>query len=247
MELVPPVTPPGPDDDSPRSRLGRRFLLPLALGGSALAVAVLAAAMLQALAASVLGDIVLAPTSGRGLAAVPFLVQALCTECGLLFGAWLALRVSSGSLHLRLHREHLAASAVGFAALLSINMAGAWAMGLTGESYSGVPEIPWDLSGLGVVLAATLAAPVVEELFFREALLRRIFREWPPIPAALVTSAAFGALHAQVGGLVLVASLAAMGLVLSWVRSSTGSLGPAILVHAANNCVALALSSLAAP
>ncbi len=247
MDRLPPAASERADALAPSPGRGRRLLLPLAVGAMALAAAVLAAAILQALAASVLGTGTPAATEGRGLAAVPFLVQALSTEGGLLFGAWLVLRLSPGALDLRVRREHLARCGVGFAALFTVNFVGAWTMSLTGEPYSGVPDIPPGIAGLGVVLAASIVAPFVEEVFFREALFRRVFQDWPPIGAAILTSVAFGALHAQVGGPVLVASLAAMGLVLSWLRRTTGSLGPAILVHAANNCVALLLVSLSPP
>lgn len=97
------------------------------------------------------------------------------------------------------------------------------------------------------VLGAVVVVPVVEELAFRGFLLPWLAaptssdagpatpRAWP-WAAALVSSAAFGALHAN----FLLGSAA--GLAFAWVRLRRGRLSDAVLAHAvANAAVALAV------
>ncbi len=51
-----------------------------------------------------------------------------------------------------------------------------------------------------------------------------------------------GCLHLTVGGPLLFLALSVRGIVLGFVRLRTGSLGPAILVHAVNNLSAILLA-----
>lgn len=99
---------------------------------------------------------------------------------------------------------------------------------------------PW---GVGLVLAsAVVAAPLVEELFFR-----RILQGWLEVRlpqadglGAIVISAATFALAHQGQGLAYV-PLFPLGIVLGVIAHRTGSIVPCILLHALFNAVSVAL------
>lgn len=85
-----------------------------------------------------------------------------------------------------------------------------------------------------------VVAPFVEELMYRgvgQSLLRALGR-WPSI---LVVGVAFGITHGLLEALLI---LIPFGIVLAYVRDRTDSAVPGMLVHAAFNGTALALSVL---
>ena len=53
--------------------------------------------------------------------------------------------------------------------------------------------VPW--SSLGAVLAAAIAVPLIEELFFRGLVLGILLRSWRPVVATLITSGFFAIVH----------------------------------------------------
>ncbi len=89
---------------------------------------------------------------------------------------------------------------------------------------------------IGFAFAVIVAAPVIEELFFRGLLLRSLERRFGARWAVAGSSLAFGIAHFQ--GLQLPA-LIAVGLVFGVLRVRTGRLGPGIVAHAAFNAVAV--------
>lgn len=128
--------------------------------------------------------------------------------------------------------------------VVGINLAGTWTMRRVGESYTGMPEIDGPWAAGAVLIAAVVVAPVAEEWFFREVVLVRCFPDGPTPLALAVSSIGFGALHLGSGGPVLIATLTALGFALGWLRLRTGSIGPPIVVHGAQNLVALGLLGL---
>jgi uncharacterized protein len=97
----------------------------------------------------------------------------------------------------------------------------------------------------GLVVFAVLAvtvAPVLEELLFRGLVLRGLMLRLGFWPAALISSAVFGLLHAtaaDASGLLVVATIGVLGLGLCLLTRRTGRLGPGIGVHALHNAVAV--------
>jgi membrane protease YdiL (CAAX protease family) len=88
-----------------------------------------------------------------------------------------------------------------------------------------------------LVLIVGIAAPVIEEIFYRGLVFRSLenrFGVWPGIVGSAVI---FGASHFQ--GLQLPA-LTALGVVLAYLTYRTGRLGPAIVAHMAFNLVTVA-------
>jgi membrane protease YdiL (CAAX protease family) len=91
------------------------------------------------------------------------------------------------------------------------------------------------------VLAAVIVAPLVEEIVFRGLLFGAFAPRIGVLAAALVTAAAFGAVH---GDLVLFPTLAALGFVSAVAYANTGNLWVSVTLHAANNAIgAIALIS----
>ena len=86
---------------------------------------------------------------------------------------------------------------------------------------------------IGILVA--IAAPIIEELFFRGLLLRAIEKRSGPTWALWVSSLIFGAVHLQ---LLQLPALTLIGLVLGWLTLRYGRLGPAIWAHIAFNSVA---------
>src|SRR5262249_56842240 len=90
----------------------------------------------------------------------------------------------------------------------------------------------WALSIFGITLA-----PLIEELFFRGFLYPVLVRRLGVVVAILITSVAFGLLHApQLGrawGPVLVVFL--VGLALTITRALTKSVATSVLIHVAYN------------
>lgn len=99
-------------------------------------------------------------------------------------------------------------------------------------------------SGIAPAVAAVLLiaglAPLAEELFFRGMLFGGLRRYLPFLPAALLSAALFGSLHLTTGA-SSVPPLALFGFLLAWVYERTGSIWPAVILHALNNSLALAI------
>lgn len=93
-----------------------------------------------------------------------------------------------------------------------------------------------------VLLAGALfAAPLAEELYFRQVVFRACRRYLGTITAALVASGIFAVMHGRV---TAIPSLLALGLLLQYLRYWRGGLAVAIFAHMSFNCGALILASL---
>jgi membrane protease YdiL (CAAX protease family) len=95
------------------------------------------------------------------------------------------------------------------------------------------------LNALAVIVLVTVIAPLGEELFFRGFFFGAL-RNWRgPVLAALLTGALFGLIHAGSSPVGYLVPLAFFGVGLCLLYELTGSLYPAIALHALNNSVAL--------
>jgi membrane protease YdiL (CAAX protease family) len=86
-----------------------------------------------------------------------------------------------------------------------------------------------------MAVAATLLAPVCEEVAFRGYLLRALGARLRPWGAILAVAVLFGAVHLDP---VRFIGLVALGALWGWLALRAGSIWPAIAAHAANNAVA---------
>jgi uncharacterized protein len=106
-------------------------------------------------------------------------------------------------------------------------------------------ELGVDEGALAAIVAGVLiigVAPFTEELFFRGFMFAGMRRALPFAAAALIPSLIWGLFHytgADTWGVVV--QLAVFGIWLSWLYERTGSLWPAIAVHAFNNAIAFAI------
>lgn len=79
-------------------------------------------------------------------------------------------------------------------------------------------------------LAATLGAPIVEEIFFRGVLYRSFRNRLGVLPASVIAGAIFGVLHTQYP-LIVRPELAFFGVIAALLYERTGSLLPGIAMH----------------
>ena len=94
-------------------------------------------------------------------------------------------------------------------------------------------------SGGGLALAILVFAvlpALCEETLFRGFVLRGLLQRTSPAKAILWSALLFGAFHFDLYRLL---PTAVLGLVLGWVAWATGSLWPSIVLHAANNTIAV--------
>ncbi len=94
---------------------------------------------------------------------------------------------------------------------------------------------------LGAVLLVgivAIAAPVVEELFYRGLLLRALERRLGSRLALVISSVAFGGVHGQ---LLQLPALIVAGFLFGWLAQHHGRLGPAIFAHVGFNAVTVAI------
>jgi uncharacterized protein len=95
------------------------------------------------------------------------------------------------------------------------------------------------------VLAATVGAPIVEELFFRGLFLHVAIKQVGTVGGVLLSSVAFGLMHTQgdlTSSLYTVTATSLVGVVLAVIRLRTGRISAAIAAHIAFNTVGVALA-----
>lgn len=95
---------------------------------------------------------------------------------------------------------------------------------------------PWEF-GM-VLVAGAVVAPTVEEIYFRGFVFQCYLEQKGPLQAYLFGAAVFAAIHMNVPALL---PIFAMGLLLSFLYSRTGSIVPGIAAHAVNNAVVFLL------
>lgn len=220
------------------SGLGTSLLLsfvlpPEAVGeaGAPGAVLVAGTALAQALGALLVGAWATSPRRGRGGA-------GLVAEVGLRF-RWPDLPLGVSVAFVAIPTLGLLLSLLAAAGLVE-----------TGDVDNTTVLFAGAGGGVGFLLVAgavALLAPLWEEVLFRGLLLRSIQRRLGAVPAVLLSSAAFGALHAQPGrGVALVLVTGALGVVLALVTLRAGRLGPAVVAHAAFNATTVLLVGVSA-
>lgn len=97
------------------------------------------------------------------------------------------------------------------------------------------------LEFVAVFVLAAIIIPIAEEIFFRGVIYQWLRVRAGFIIALIVSSAIFGVLHQYIPS---IASISVLGALCAIVYERSGSLWPAIIVHATNNAVAIVLSYL---
>ncbi len=96
-------------------------------------------------------------------------------------------------------------------------------------------------SGTELVMSAliiVLAAPILEEIFFRGFIFKTLLEKSRTWIAFLVSGVIFAGIHLEFGTFM---PLFILGLILNWIFFKTKSIYPGILFHIINNAIALSL------
>lgn len=120
-------------------------------------------------------------------------------------------------------------------ALLFFNLAATIILGPPAQDIEFVTTAEGSLELIALVIGVALAAPLIEEAMFRglmQGVLEARLRHWFAIA---VTAIAFGLLHGPDGALFFFF----WSLPVGWVTWRSGSIVPAVVVHAVNNIVGL--------
>lgn len=117
---------------------------------------------------------------------------------------------------------------------------------IKGEPPAPPEQIPLQLEPSSAVLAVLaistiVLAPIAEELFFRGMLHQSLRKRWRFLPAAVLSSALFGAAHLDP---LVIPSIFALALVLTTMYERERSLWVPIVAHAAFNVVGFTASFL---
>ena len=112
---------------------------------------------------------------------------------------------------------------------------------LAGKVLAFLPAPAWDVRALSFVHHC-IAAPVVEELVFRGAIMQSL-RRFGDTFALFVSSLLFGLVH---GNLVQAPMAFVTGLAIGYFVLRTGSLRTGMAIHFVNNALAVVLSAISA-
>jgi uncharacterized protein len=243
--LPPPELPERPEGAPPPRRPGSAAWRPwmafvgLIAGFGVAIVGGVAVAIVGAAFGSTLEDVTPAETQ----------VSTLVQDAALV-GAAILLARSVGPVGARLFGLRGTAfwPAVGWAVLAYgayVVFTGIWAQIVSlDEEQEVLDALGVDESVFALLSAAFIVcvlAPVVEEFFFRGFFYGSL-RRLGVIPAALVSGAVFGGIHAGSSPVEALVPLAVLGVALCLLYEKTGSLYPCIVLHAINNCLAFGVS-----
>ncbi|MCP4227033.1 MAG: CPBP family intramembrane metalloprotease [Actinomycetia bacterium] len=101
-----------------------------------------------------------------------------------------------------------------------------------------IESIDSPLEGALFALSAAVMAPLVEELFFRGLLLRSLERWLGSVPAVIISSLVFAAIHRE---LIVLPGLFVFGAIAATIVVRTGRLAPAVALHVGFNATTLVL------
>ena len=170
-------------------------------------------------------------------------LQNVCLVVAALVFAAMSGRPAAADFGLRRTRLWRSAGLLVVAWVGFFVLAAIWALALDLDEQQDLPEeLGADgplLNALAVIVLVTVVAPLGEELFFRGFFFGAL-RNWRgPWPAAILTGIVFGGIHVASSPIGYVVPLMIFGAVLCMLYEWTGSLYPAIALHALNNSVAL--------
>jgi uncharacterized protein len=123
------------------------------------------------------------------------------------------------------------------ALLAYFTLAGYWSVAFISQSTDRAANILSGIHHFGTfqivlaVIAASLSAPIVEEVFFRGLLYRSLRNRLPVYQAALVAGALFGLVHITGYPLITLPVKALFGVLACLLYERTGSLLPGIALH----------------
>jgi len=118
-----------------------------------------------------------------------------------------------------------------------------------GSNTEGLGDVGGDtFEVIALFATAAVAAPVVEEMFFRGLVLRAMRSRFALLPALLIQGTTFGIAHFSLGlglgAISLLLALSAIGVIYGLVAWQTRRLGATIIAHALQNAIAVTLALL---
>jgi membrane protease YdiL (CAAX protease family) len=128
------------------------------------------------------------------------------------------------------------------AATASFALAYTWGLTRLGVKLGGI-KLPEELMGGALIVLGTVAAPIVEEMYFRGRLFEVIERAQGTRPAFWITTVLFVALHVLAQPW-LIPPYVIVTLALAWQRIRTGALTASMATHATHNAISLGLAML---
>lgn len=173
--------------------------------------------------------------------------------CGPLAG-WFLMQRAGYSVKSLLHQKtdiSFKDTGKGLCILLTLSTAASAILGLLSmlifrntQTFSmELPGMDGFFSQLLMFASVVIAAPVMEEFFFRGCILK-LFENDSPWFGMVFSAFCFGLMHLNIAQGI---PAFFMGLVLAWYTMKSKTIVPAILIHAANNLLAYASIFLVAP
>lgn len=109
--------------------------------------------------------------------------------------------------------------------------------------YNLIPEDPvitetWEIlsnSMIYLLFTTSIAAPIIEEIFFRGVIFRGLLKNYSPKTAIIVSAIIFGVIHGNIHQFITASIL---GMFLAYVYYKTDSIYLAIFIHFINNSLA---------
>lgn len=202
--------------------------------GRALGLGAVAAAFFTGLALAVI-------LTGLGsLVSTSLAIAFLLGEIGFLGGVALYLAATGRSVRAALRLVGVPGAAYSLAvqlgfALLIFNLSATILLGPPAQDIEFVTGAEGALERIALVIGVALAAPVIEESLFRGLLQGVLEMRLRHRFAIAVTAMAFGLLHGPDGALFFFF----WSLPVGWVTWRSGSILPAVVVHAVNNIIGL--------
>lgn len=213
--------------------------------GIAVVATVVMATLVAGVAAAAGND---APGDSPTVALIATLFQdlALMGAAVLIASRYGQVRLADFGLRSAPLRAAVKWTAVAFVSFYALS--GIYAAAVQPEGEQDIVDTFGAERGTGYLVATAvmviLIAPVAEEFFFRGFFYRSVRNRLPPLGAALVVGAVFGSIHyTDADTLLLIPVLVVLGVVFCLLYERTGSLYPAIALHAVNNALALAVSA----
>ena len=96
----------------------------------------------------------------------------------------------------------------------------------------------FDINDLGIILLATVAAPILEELLFRRYIFRIMQAFWSPAFAIFASALLFAIVHPALS----FPPVFLLGLATAWIYQRSGKIWTCMLLHALYNAAVLALN-----
>lgn len=163
---------------------------------------------------------------------------SILAGCLTILTLWIFFLIRSKKLLVETNVRKVSVKYVPMIVALGITMSATISFGLSLlpeswlEAYAEQSSMVLGSSGVAMVIANMIVAPIVEEVIFRGLILSRLRKAVPLVWAVVISSVLFGIAHGQI---VWIIYAFVLGVILSAVTVKTESLTASILLHMAFN------------